>query len=947
MNRPLVTIFFLLICFTSLAFAADVPQLVAPAPVDTNKTKPVILDTLLVDTLKLDSLKTDSLQKKSELDTVVNYTADNIRLHAKSKVTELIGKAHVFHKGMDLTAHKIIVDWDRNMVFAEGRPDTLWMVTTMTQVDTIIFVETPLFLDRSSGNGDSLRGYKMELNLETKKGRVFVGKTAIEQGRYRGSVMKRVEEQVLFVKDGDFTTCDSDEPHYHFHSKRMKILYRDKLIAQPVMLYFGDIPTMIVPYGIFSLKPGRHSGLVVPSYGESTNEGRYFKHLGYYWAPNDYWDTKTTFDFYEKYGTVWNLNNNYAVRYKLNGYLNGSFINQHKDESRTQRWVGSWGHSHDIDPTQRIRADVNYVSDATYYKDFSNNLDERLTAEARSNISYYKNWPDTRASISANLAGVKNLNNSDYNITYPQFNFRWNDGPLLNKTKKNVVTSFGGPPRVGEGSTPEQIKSPSDETPFLETVTYGYNLAVSNREFGVNRERSDSTKYLEITVNQGAQHTFNMSAPKKVFKHFNTNTGFRVTHDWAPRVTKFSLNDSSQVDSVQQLYIDSEQDRGFFTRTTFSLSTGIGTKFYGMMDPKGAFGLSGVRHVVTPNLSFSYTPDFTDRKFGYVKRFQDPVTGQDLQFGTGYYRTQYFDPWAGTTAGSTPRGKTLSAGFSVNNLFQGKYEEGEESKKIDLFTWDLSTAYNFAADSLKWSNLTMSGRASPYSSGKGLISSVSFDLSTQHSFYQYHYSDPSRKIGTVIDKFYWERAESFPKLLRYVYGNANISLRWQKPQPQVEETKEDSAAAVERLANEGVLGIPDDVLAQQNDPYLSGGLVTGSSDRPQVAPPQSKWEGSTSLILSYNVPDPLTHLKEARLVNTINLSLTPTWNIGYGATIDLITRKVLVGTISTRKDLHCWEAMLTWNPQGIGEGFYLRINVKSADLQDLKVERKKGRGGIG
>ena len=382
----------------------DAPVVPSPkqSPYDSIRIPLLPPDSLLSDSLK--KAKADST-KDSDLDTTVYYYASDVRLNAKEKKTVLTGNAKVVYKTMELRAHRIVVDWENNELHAEGRNDTLWMDTTATAVDTIMLVDTPLFLDRSSGSTDSLRGEQMEMNIKTQRGRVFFGRTAYDQGRYRGDIMKRVEPEVMYIRDGTFTSCDNPEPHFHFAASKLKMIYKDKLVAQPVVLYFGQIPTAIIPYGVFSLRPGRHSGLIMPAYGESSGQGRYLQHLGYYWAPTDYYDSKATVDYYERTGTVWRMENNYALRYKLTGSLSGSIVKKRP----TDRWDMTWAHSQIFDPVTSLQANMYYASDQSIVRDYTTNAMQRLQQDISSGIAFRTSWPGTRASLSAGLTYRQNI----------------------------------------------------------------------------------------------------------------------------------------------------------------------------------------------------------------------------------------------------------------------------------------------------------------------------------------------------------------------------------------------------------------------------------------------------------------------------------------------------------------------------------------------------------
>lgn len=868
-------------------------------------------------THKADTTATDST-KKSDLDTVVTYNADKIEMYAKNKLTVLTGRAVVNYKTMTLSAYRIKVDWDHNMVFAEGRPDTLYTDTSGTKIDTIVIVDNPLFFDHASP-ADSLHGYRMEMNLKTQKGRVFTGSSATDQGKYRGDTLKRVEPQVMYVRSGDFTTCDEIPPHYHFHSEYMKLVYHDKLIARPVELYFGDVPVAIAPFAIFSLKPGRHSGLIFPAYGESSGSGRYFKHLGYYLAPSDYWDSQVTMDYYERLGTVWNMWNNYAERYYLNGRVYGSYLH----ETGITSWNTHWEHSQDFDPTFHLNSNVYYTSDQRLQQTNLVNLNDILQQEASSYINLTKNWVDSRASMSAGLTATQNIRNRNYSLTMPSLSFNWGTGPLFSKGKSDIVNGFGGPPKKDSTATinPDGTVT-TPEPAWWETATYDYHMTLYNTETGSRDTTlidSNAVPYWYRLKSQYIRHTSNLNAPQKILSYFTVNPSLSITDDWVPEITQnYFVNDST---------IASKKTRGFYNRTTFTTGIGVGTKIYGFLDPKGLFGLNGIRHVITPNIGINYQPNFADRRFGIMQRLVDPRTGREY----------VSDPWASTAVGVTPSTRVFGMSMGANNVFQARYEKGDETKKIDLFTWNVSTGYTFSADSFKWSNVGMTWQASPFTGGSGILSNMGVDISSTYSFYKFVYSDPVNKVGRTANQFYWDN-DNHTAPLRFLSGSANFSFSWKRPKAEAE--KPDTTKKADSLGGTDLPQLPQPM-------GVNTGTLTGTSAdyRPVVAGAPLDWTASSSLYLTYDEQNPKLPVKQAQLTfSSVTLNVTPTFALSSGLVLNLINHQVSASQITATKDLHCWEILFTWNPRGVGQGFYLNIHVKSPDLQDLKLEKDQRKG---
>ncbi|HHM24392.1 MAG TPA: LPS-assembly protein LptD, partial [Bacteroidetes bacterium] len=217
-----------------------------------------------------DSLKNYPLATKSDLDTLVEYQANRIDTDVPGRRTVLLGNAQVVYRGMRLSAGKIVIDWDKNLLIAEGVPDTSAADSSGANNGETgsKLTALPVFEE----GGEAMTGEKMFYNFKTRKGRVIKGRTTYQEGYYAGEQLKRVSEKVFYVKRGRFTTCDLPDPHYYFLSDRMKMIYQDKVIARPIVMYIHHIPVAALPYGMFPYRKGRHSGILVPRYGQSATE---------------------------------------------------------------------------------------------------------------------------------------------------------------------------------------------------------------------------------------------------------------------------------------------------------------------------------------------------------------------------------------------------------------------------------------------------------------------------------------------------------------------------------------------------------------------------------------------------------------------------------------------------------------------------------------------------
>ena len=373
--------------------------------------------------------------RKSELEGPITYEAQIIDNFMNERKTVLLGRAKVSYLNMTLKAARIVVDWDKDLMTAEGILDSVWVRNEDSDdsVKVAKLIETPEFTEA----GDVLAGEVMVFNFRTQKGRVLRGRTTYQDGFYDGTTLKMVQSGTLNVGDACFTTCDKeDDPHFHFRAKKMKIEVNKKVIAKPIVMYIGKIPVMALPFIYFPIQKGRQSGLLLPRYGESTYEGRYLRGLGYYWAPSDYFDIQGTVDYFEQSGFLFRGDFRYKLRYKFEGRISGSWTRKDFDISgRKERvWDLTVNHRQVITPTINLAVSGRFVSSSDIYKELSENVESRLQQEIRSNAKLTKRWGRSGL-IGISLNQTRRLDTDQVTETLPQITISNNWQNIIPKPK--------------------------------------------------------------------------------------------------------------------------------------------------------------------------------------------------------------------------------------------------------------------------------------------------------------------------------------------------------------------------------------------------------------------------------------------------------------------------------------------------------------------------------
>jgi hypothetical protein len=940
------------------------------------------------DSTYLDTLSIDTTRAKADLDTIVVYSAENVFSTFDPRITVLTGNAKVSYQTMQLTAHKIEVFWENDSLVAEGILDTMMVeapiikrdsvkVNSLTiEIDTLMTDNAPelfsqmiernkerfitmfldslgirrfsrvvdstgvqrysmfydslqvslysILLDSSDTGRDSIfwrglpkmrdadqtiDGDKMFYNIKSRKGCVIEGDTKYEDGFCHGTTIKKVDEDVLNIRTGYYTTCDSDHPHYHFWSRDLKLVVKDKVIARPVVLHFGPVPVMIIPFAIFPARGGRNSGVMIPTYGESASQGRYFRDLGYYWAPNDYMDVKGMLDFYELYGTKMYGNARYVKRYTFNGIVSGSMINMNYNNKVTRRWDVKGDHRHVLSPSSTLNMSGEYQSDASYQKDLSSNPYDRMKREMNSKATYSKNWPGTPYSGSINISHNEQLTSGEVTQWLPQVSFSRQNLPIIPQTEGEDAD---------EASWYNKIYFKYDASGKLRKTVSSqkviYTEMTPTDTFKVTEYHKDPWRY-----KSGVQHRISFTGSQDVLEYFTMSPSIGYTEDWFDEWLEWQRTEDGRIDSIKH--------EEYIARRTFSASMGLSTTLYGLFKP-GIFGIEALRHKVDPSLSLTYSPDFSEPYWNYYDKFWDYSAHRDIKK----------DKFQGNLYSSTPSNESMTLSMGVGNLFQYKRVKDEEEIKGDLFDLTLNTSYNFAADSLHWSNLTSSLGCRPKIGGEegGMLSGVSLSLRGSHSFYAQE-ADPVSGRLTTIDK----PASGFMRLINYDAG-----LSFKLSNGSVSQSGIDSGYD----SYNPYTGV--DSFGKETDEWGST-LAENTELKPQVETETEKpgfsipWDAGFNFNYSENHNDPDNIIRNTTGSMRLSSDVTENWNISYSTGFDFIRKVVTHGSINIRRDLHCWEGTLSWNVIGAGKGYYLRIGIKSPQLKDVKVEKQKGRSTFG
>ncbi|MGB8658668.1 MAG: putative LPS assembly protein LptD [Candidatus Zixiibacteriota bacterium] len=604
--------------------------------------------------------KADSLN----LQDTIWYSAQVIDYQIKDSLITLQRQSSLRYGQISLSAGKIFYQTEEEILVAEG-------MKTQPGGQKEAWEGLPVLKDGK----DEIEGERMNYDLRTKRGKVKAGVTGIQGGTYKGRDLRKITDKVLLADGGTYTTCDQTPPHFHFYARKMKIIAQDKVIAQPVVFYIADLPVAAIPYYVFPIKPGRHSGLLTFDVGSLEAGRRFFRNLGYYWAASDFWDLKTALDYYEGSGWLIKSEARYAKRYVLSGNVAGSYNRQSSwnlatfTKTKNDRWDFTFNHQHTISPSLSLAAYGTFLSDKNYWHDLNLNPVERRNSSLYSQANLSKRWQNSSLTLA--------------------FDHRWNldtddrqvDLPVISFTRPSLP--FIAPRKSKKGETAPGLGS-SDRR-WYNSIYYSLSSSFVN----FRDKTSTGTNYNEKEF-AVSDNSLSLSAPQNLLGWLVLNPGFHYQETW---YYVFNTNLS------ENLGIPSNT---LARRGTYAANLSASTALYGTFNPKIG-NLVGIRHVMTPSANLVWQPEFT-RKNEYVS-----YTGR---------------------GGSGPKQKSLS--FGLGNLLQIKTKSvtdgKEQENKLDLFNLSFSSGYNFLAQAHKLSNLSTSLRSSA-------VKNLDLAFSVAHDFY--------------------------------------------------------------------------------------------------------------------------------------------------------------------------------------------------------------------
>jgi len=852
-------------------------------------TDTIINEFALTDSVAIDTLSystTDSLsfsatdfrpsKKRLSPDAIessVKYISqDSIIINLQKRKIILFEDAKAYYEDIELTAAFMEFGFTTSELYASGVADSSGHVHGH-----------PVFKQ-----GDTeFRSQEMRYNFNSQKAKVTKVITVEGEGFIHGYYVKHVDKKTSYIKDGQYTTCNLPDPHFQIRFTKAKVIQDDKIITGPAYMSFGNIPTPIaIPFGYFPLNKDRSSGIIMPTYGEGANLGFYFEDFGYYFGINDNFDL-SLLGYISTRGS-WGAKTkaNYVFRYKCAGDIELAFVQDFRGERQTPSRVRSdnfrviWKHHQDpkSHPTTKFSAHVNIINSSEFNRVTPSSIEDYLSNQFNSSVSF-----------STNANGVFFF---DAALSYRQ-----------NTQKKDVSLSIPTINMSLRQFYPFRKKHKAGKLKWYDNISMRWSSQVSNQINTI-----DSLFFLPKTweeIQSNIQHTVPLNIPIKVGKAFNWNTNATLTERWyLQRDQRIFVPDTLENGNLRS-NTEAVFQRGFYAMHDLNLSTSLTTKvFFDYATRRG--GLQA-RHVMSPDLSFSYQPNLNGNNYG---TYFNTITGQEVQYA-------YF-------SGGIPRTRAVTR-LTINNNLQIKIKSSRDTitgtRKFTLFdNVGISCGYDFAADSLNWQPLTILGRTSLFSF---------LDVTFRLSFDPYIINSEGRKVNQTEAKVNG-RGMRFSGSELNLGVNLRLNREFFKRKKKEEKSADEAPKPQESIFPENSLGMPN--------------------VRPDFRTP---WNVTINYTFAYITFDNLIYYTtnrdvkkyDSNIVQTVNLiadiNITRKWKIGITTGYDIQQRDISFTSIDIYRDLHCWEMRFNWVPFGWRRGWNFTINVKASVLQDLKYKAQR------
>ena len=858
-----------------------------------------VTDTLVI---QKDSVRTDTVlikvrkPSKSGIDSKITYkSAELVKRDIINKRFILVKNAVINYGDLEIKADSIVINMKTNLLYAIGRRDTTGKITGK-----------PSFKQGSQ----EFEADEITYNFKTRKALIKNIITKQDAGLLHSAFTKLLEDGTSNISRSTYSTCDADTPHFYINLPKARVYPGKKIISGPGNLVLEGIPLpLVIPFGFFPIQTKRAaSGLIIPRYGEERLRGFSLTDGGYYFAISDYFDLQVKGSIYANGSWLGTAQSDYKRLYKYSGSFLFSYANNitgHKglpDYGKSSNYRLGWTFAQDTkaSPSSRFSASVN-MSSSGYDKNNSYNVNDHVTTQRQSSISYSKSWEGTPINFSISANHSQNVKTKSVSLNLPKASF-------------NVSRIY-----------PFKPKNSSGPAKWYQEIQLSYTASLDNQI-----DTKDSLLFTSAIwkhMRNGFKHDIPLTFQLRPFRNFSISPSLtysgvlytqKIVKEWKIDYHDPALNTTHPA-------VVNDTLRGFFYGQAVnpSISASFNPQLFGLYDfteksPNSR--LQSIRHVIKPSISFSFIPSLS----GLASR----KMYRQVQVDTLGKLSPFYSVYEGNIFG-TPSLSSKSGNISLSlvNIVEAKVFARNDStgkpKKVKLIdNFSINTAYNIFADSMHWAPVTMQMRTT-------ILNNVGISANSSFSIYG---TNPN--TGQPWGKFLFAENN---KLMRLT----NFSTSLDFSLSDLFKKNKDKNKSNPNPVDQGTPAFQENAGLPGSDLQTQKTGVAGEKDAYGYPVFNIPWTLNISYSLSYFNAGKKSTITQALSLNNGSIALTKKMSATFTTGYDFTGKKITMTQIGITRNLHCWTMNLNWVPNGTMQSWNFLIRVNAAVLGDLKYERRK------
>lgn len=809
-------------------------------------------------------------EPQGAIQSIIHYEAEeSMFFDIKNKTVRLYGGGTIEHDTIKLEAEEIFLDWTKHTIAALSKKNEAGEIqkkAVFTRDEVEYFAES------------------VRYNLDSKRGVANNSFNKQDDGLFRANKIKQDREDTFYADKGTYTTCNLTKPHFHVEATNIKMTQNDKVISGPFKFYFDNVPTPLgFASGVFYFL--QKSGILFPKYGGESGKGFCLREGGYYFKFNDYVDLALKGEIYSKGSTGLSAESQYKKRYQYNGnlyYKRRTHVSTLEDRPVEKDWKFEWNHATENSRTSSLNAKVELSGQSSKEQSVLLN-GERPQGTVSSSIRYMNKLVGLPYTLNASLQHTKDFKKQETIANMPSISLG-----------TGSIYPFRKHGKAGDG--------------WHSNIYFQHTVQFDNRLSNIidDKKVDFSPKNWGLLFRNGkygVEHEIPLYTNIKVLKYLNLKPALRYREQWYWEKMNYKDNNDP-----------GEKIQGFERVSDYSFGAELTTTLYGTYHFSPHATVQTIRHELTPAVTFTYIPDFSDPKYGYWQTMRDGSKRD--RFKEAIFRKSYY----GTPASRAKAVMKIDLSSRLDMKVKNTKEGEKSTKKVPILeSFDWSTEYDFLADEFALEDIKLSTRTHLF---KDLFD-IRFDSIFDPYIYKKIQKSSIQDEEKRINEFAWKHGQGIGRV-----KSASVSI----------------GTRLSPSGRENILEQYDD-LEEDEEEDVKEELKHIQEHPDQYIDFKIPW----SLDLDYKWGYDRDKSEGNKITQTLsfdgNISLTKKWKVSFSSAYDITEKKLMDSStrIGIHRDLHCWEMNFDWHPLGDRKHYEFSIGLKSPLLQDLKYSRSRGR----